>query len=171
MANGNATQPAMICVPAAMVPDSRVYLLGNMIYVMALENSVRGLLDAFFTVQNRGWSTNVKIVMLCNLWLISKYVLDVVHAFLPLEPPAKGGAQKWGFMYSISFAMSMITFDAFLLFKTWIVCSKTRFFKIAGIILLLIRTGWAAADIGMSYTECYPGIGCMFQQLPFFLIG
>ncbi|ORY43683.1 hypothetical protein BCR33DRAFT_717353, partial [Rhizoclosmatium globosum] len=149
-----------------------IFMIGSTIYCMALENSVRGLIDLFFAVRARKqWNINLKIIFTSNILLMTKFALDWAQVFVTPSPDFAYDAMKWGTLYNVSVSASMLSIDCFLLYKTWVVCSKTRFFKVIAIIVWLLRLFWAVTNISKAFVICYEGFGCGYNEHRLLRIG
>ncbi|KAI8609417.1 hypothetical protein BC830DRAFT_1173565 [Chytriomyces sp. MP71] len=65
---------------------------------------------------------------------------------------------------------TMITLDALLLLKCWIVCRKNRDIGVLLLLALLHRLGWSICDMVMTYAIPVNGV-CVYNQYPASLAG
>ncbi|KAJ3073413.1 hypothetical protein HDU98_001597, partial [Podochytrium sp. JEL0797] len=124
-------------------------VVSNFFQAMAVENNLRGI---FLSIQRMREDPSAKmtplVVLICN-------VLSALSAVLFIA----GSLATQLNCFSIELAMNlayhffMLTFDGFILYKTYLVTSEARWFLILAGVALLNRVPWMALDFRDSYGE------------------
>ncbi|KAJ3398634.1 hypothetical protein HDU80_008722 [Chytriomyces hyalinus] len=128
---------------------------GSFLLAMAFENNIRGSLTAVDKLMQNGGAqskTTAAMILFCNI-----VSMGTIATFACLRPFNPLNCVLLGELTNIFFHIYMVSFSAFLLFKTWIITSKNAWFLGLSIILLLLRTAFALFDLRVSYYQVVAG--------------
>ncbi|KAJ3073410.1 hypothetical protein HDU98_001594 [Podochytrium sp. JEL0797] len=156
----NSTCPA---VPLP-VPYYHVMALtfSSMMMALALENSMRGIATAIGRLQESTNKIIPRVIIVGNVLTI----LEVI-GFAWSNFTNASTCFLINLLDNLAFHLFIVLFDTFLLYKTWLLTGKSRFFAALAAVVLAYRIAFGIRDVFTSYGAwddqlCY----CAWNSVP-----
>ncbi|TPX65244.1 hypothetical protein CcCBS67573_g08185, partial [Chytriomyces confervae] len=112
---------------------------------LAFESNMRGIVSAVARIKNDD-NIIAKIILFTN----AASMLQIV-GFEWANYTSKSTCAPVNLLSNLAYHLMMLSFDAFLLYKTWLVSSKQRRVLIPAAVLVLHRLCWGIVDLMHSF--------------------